>query len=97
MTEKILPAYPIAGTASGQPASMSVLLEDGMVEIFAPPFFRFGEEEALALADLLVRQFLPLVDYHPGIYGWWRVDESGARWIAPVDAWNPKSDVDDLR
>ena len=97
MNEKTNPAHPIAGTANGQPASMSVLLEDGAVEIFAPPFFRIGEEEALKLADLLVRQFLPLEEYHPGIYGWWRVSESGARWIAPLDAWDPKSDVDDLK
>lgn len=74
---------------------MSVLLENGEVEIFAPPFFRIGEEEALALADLLVRKFLPIMDYHPGVYGWWSVDKDGAYWRAPLSAWNPDNEMDD--
>ena len=48
--------HEIHGTVGGKPATMSVLLEDGEVEILAPPFFRMDEEGALALSRLLVKQ-----------------------------------------
>lgn len=54
-----IPGHPIHGTVGGRPATMSVLLEDGEAEIFAPPFFRMDEWGAFQLADMLVKYFLP--------------------------------------
>lgn len=44
---------------------------------------------------LLDKQFIPLDNHHPGSYGWWRVDNTGALQVASLDAWNPNQEVDD--
>lgn len=74
---------------------MSVLLEDGEVEIFAPPFFRMDNVGALQLADMLRKSACD--EILNARYGWWRVDASRAEWKAPLNDWNPDSEIDDHR